>query len=316
MSPGPRPADERLRRLLVMLPWLMERGHATIAEMAERFAVRPAQLIRDLELASMCGLPPYTGDVLLDIVVDEDTVTCGVPKLFVRPLRLTPREGFALLTAGRAALALDGADPHGSLARALDKLERVLGARAHLKVELDQPPLLAAVTAAAMSTTRIAISYYSAWRDELTERLIDPQLLYSRRGLWYVIADDSRSGQERIFRIDRIESVRPVGEQFVHREVEVPADDDFPFATAAEARRVRLRVPRDATWVFESYPTVSVTPIAEGGYEIVLDVAGPTWLEVLLLRLGRGGEVVDPPDLVDVGRRAAARLAATYRTSA
>ena len=56
---GPRPTSERLRRLLVMLPWVMEREVVAVAEVAERFDVSEAELVRDLELASMCGLPPF-----------------------------------------------------------------------------------------------------------------------------------------------------------------------------------------------------------------------------------------------------------------
>jgi predicted DNA-binding transcriptional regulator YafY len=36
-------------------------------------------------------------------------------------------------------------------------------------------------------------------------------------------------------------------------------------------------------------------------------------LERLLLRLGPDAEVIDPPDLVDTGRRAAERVLAAYR---
>ena len=32
---GPRPTSERLRRLLVMLPWVMEREVVAVAEVAE-----------------------------------------------------------------------------------------------------------------------------------------------------------------------------------------------------------------------------------------------------------------------------------------
>ena len=52
-----RPATERLRRLLIILPWLMERGEVSVDEVAERFSVGVDDLIRDLELVSMCGLP-------------------------------------------------------------------------------------------------------------------------------------------------------------------------------------------------------------------------------------------------------------------
>ena len=40
---GPRPAGERLSRLLVMLPWLMERGEVPVAERFEVF-VGPLEL--------------------------------------------------------------------------------------------------------------------------------------------------------------------------------------------------------------------------------------------------------------------------------
>ena len=123
---GPRPVGERLRRLLVMLPWLMERGSAPVAEMAEHFQLDEADLVRDLELAAMCGLPPFV-DEMIDVFIDEGTVHAGVPRLFTKPLRLTAPEGFALLIAGRAALTLPGADPAGPLARALDRARR--GAR-------------------------------------------------------------------------------------------------------------------------------------------------------------------------------------------
>ena len=80
----------------------------------------------ELELAAMCGLPPFV-DEMIDIFVDEDTVFVGVPRLFTKPLRLTAPEGFALLAAGRAAMQLPGADPDGPLGRGLAKLAAALG---------------------------------------------------------------------------------------------------------------------------------------------------------------------------------------------
>jgi proteasome accessory factor C len=104
---GPQPLKDRMRRLLVMLPWLMERGSATLAEMCERFQVSERDLVSDLEQAAMCGLPPYLDEVV-DLFIDEGVAYVGVPRFFTRPLRLTAPEGFTLITAGRAALALPG----------------------------------------------------------------------------------------------------------------------------------------------------------------------------------------------------------------
>ena len=88
---GPRPAEERLRRLLVMLPWLMERGEVPVSEAAGRFDLTEAEVAKDLELAAMCGLPPFV-DELLDVFIDDGVIWVGVPRLFTRPLRLNAVE--------------------------------------------------------------------------------------------------------------------------------------------------------------------------------------------------------------------------------
>ena len=63
-GPG-RPSSrhgERLRRLLAILPWLLEREETPVAEGAARFDMTEDEVIRDLSLVSVCGLPPYTAD--------------------------------------------------------------------------------------------------------------------------------------------------------------------------------------------------------------------------------------------------------------
>ena len=154
---GPRPTSDRLRRLLVMLPWLMERGEVTVEEMCHRFELPEAELVKDLELAAMCGLPPFV-DEMVDVFIDEGRVYAGVPRLFTRPLRLTAPEGFALLAAARVAMQLPGADIDGALARALHKLAAVLGDDA-VVMETPQPPAAAMVIAAAERNERLHISY-------------------------------------------------------------------------------------------------------------------------------------------------------------
>lgn len=309
--PGPRPAELRLRRLLVMLPWLMERGRVPVEEMARTFHLRPDQLIKDLELASVCGLPPYV-DEMIDVFVDDGWVEAGVPRLFNRPLRLTPREGFALLAAGRAALELPGADPDGPLARALTKLERVLGERATVTVSLDEPPLLDVVRRATEEGEALAITYWSATRDARTDREIEPHRLFLDQGRWYLTAHDGRSGEQRTFRVDRIEAARPTGRRFTP-VAEAAAPPDPGAALAADARRVTVLLPAEAAWVPETYPVDEVRTRPDGRLEVRLPVAGVRFLEVLLLRAGPEAEVLEPADLRDVGRAAARRLLGRYR---
>ena len=209
---GPRNAEDRLRRLLVMLPWLMEVGEVPLAEVARRFDMTESQVQNDLELVAMCGLPPFV-DEMVDVFVDDGIVVVGIPRLFTRPLRLTAPEAFSLLTSARAAMELPGADPEGALGRGLDKLAAVLadagldtGATesddtAGVVVDLARPELTDDLVEAAASGTELAIRYYSPARAEVTDRSIVARHVYADTGNWYVLADDDRSQSRRTFRI-------------------------------------------------------------------------------------------------------------------
>jgi proteasome accessory factor C len=294
-----------------MLPWLMERGSVPLADVAERFAVSEPHLLHDLEVASLCGLPPYL-DEMIDLWIEDGIVHMGVPRLFTRPLRLTAPEGFALLASARAAMALPGADPGGPLGRALTKLASALGVSGPppLVVDVERPALLDTVQAAAEAGERLAIVYYSAGRGELGSRAIDPQVVFTTRGHWYVVADDSIAGPARTFRVDRIESATPTGERFAHRDVPIDAGDFFG---EADTVPVTLRLPPSASWVPETYPVRDVAIDADGHARVRLAVASERWLERLLLRTGPEAEVIEPTTWADLGRSAAARLLERYR---
>lgn len=314
MSAGRGDYGPRLTRLLAMVPWLLSEGGAPVSEIAARFRIEEADVIGDLEMVGLCGVPPYGGGDLIDIIVDEDGwVSAFAGPFFTRPMRLTPAEGFAVLAAGRALLAVPGADRDGALGRALAKLESAAGESAALAVELEPPPALAAVREGIAAHERLDVDYYSAWRDETTQRRIDPFVAYSLAGRWYVDARCHRAGGLRRFRIDRILAVRSTGEFFEHQQLAPPG---AAFTPGPEARTVTLAVPSWAGWVAESYPVRAVEERADGRTQVVLDVTGPAWLERLLLRLGPEAEVLAPDDLREVGVEAAARLLARYRAEA
>jgi proteasome accessory factor C len=308
---GPRPAPDRLRRLLVMLPWLMERGEVSLAEMAAHFSLPANEVVADLELASMCGLPPFI-DEMIDVFIDEGMVFTGVPRVFTRPLRLTAPEGFALLTAGRAAMAMPGADPAGPLGRALDKLAATLGEDG-VVVEMHRPALADDVAQAAVSCRRLTITYWTPARDEATERTITPRAVFADRGHWYVLADDHRSGSERSFRIDRILEARPTGDVDEPRPVVLP-DTSRWFADDSDIERVTVRLPTELTWMIERYPVDSlVVDTANDASSIaVMPVVSEQWLQRLLLRLGARATVLSPQRWSDLAERSALEVLAVY----
>src|SRR5205814_1737253 len=134
---------------------------------------------------------------------------------------------------------------------------------------------LAAVRRAVERQERLEIEYYSAGRDELATRRIDPEHVYSAIGNWYVVAWDHRSDEERTFRADRIRSVSETGETFEPRGLSGPGrplytrtDRDLP---------VRLLLGPGARWVAEYYETGSAKEHPDGRLEVTLPTKDLPW---------------------------------------
>ncbi|MEM8905798.1 MAG: WYL domain-containing protein [Actinomycetota bacterium] len=299
--------DERLALVLAVVPWLAEQGGATVDEIGARFSIDADEVMSVLSAVQCCEVPPYGGATIGIAVFDDGTVQVDPIVAFDRPLRFTADEAFGLVAAGRTALAVDGADADGALQRGLAKLEEQLGGG--IVVDLEVPPLLDVIRAAVDERAQLRIDYYSASRDEATTRVVDPWSLRSVDGHWYLVGHCHRAEDRRVFRVDRIDHVEPTGERVPDDSVDPRPDE--PIAPGAEATRGRIRMPADRRWLLE---TVVVDEVTEHGdtLEVVLPVGGRTFLEQLVVRAGPGAEVLEPADLVGVGREAAARLLSRY----
>jgi proteasome accessory factor C len=308
-------ADERLQRLLALVPWVAARDGPRIDEVCARFGCTSRELVDDLDLLFLCGLHPYTPDVLIDVDIDDGRVWIRYADYFARPLRLTPAEGLALLAAGKTLLAAPGTDPEGPLARGLRKLAGALGVDADqaLEIALGAVPaeVMAPVREAAASHHQVEIEYYAFGRDQWTRRVVDPYAVFSASGQWYLSAYCHVVTDERLFRLDRVRSVTALDSTFAppQRPPELsvyrPRPDD---------PRVTLELDPSARWVVEQYPAEGVEEMEGGRVRVVVAASERPWLERLLLRLGPAGRVVGAAD--DVAASAARRLLARYRDGA
>jgi len=204
-------ADDRLRRLLALVPWVVAAEGPTVEEVCTRFGMTEAELLADLDLVFLCGVHPFTPDTLMDFELQDGRVWIRYADWFRRPLRLTPEEGLALVAAGATLLAVPGSDPAGPLARALGKIAGVLGvdASTSLEVDLGAAPsgVLDTLRAAVDGARQVEIDYYAYGRDERTRRAVDPWAVYAADGEWYLQAWCHLAQAERRFRVDRIRGV-------------------------------------------------------------------------------------------------------------
>jgi len=309
-------AGDRLRRLLALLPWLADHPGSTVTEISERFGIKPEQLLDDLNVVWMVGIPPYTPDQLIDLEIEDDRVTVNLGSYFRRPLRLTPDQALALVAAGQSLVSVPGTDPEGPLARGLAKLARALQVDpdAAMAVHLGdaESATLERLRAAIRDGRRVRIDYYSFNSDERSRRDVDPHRVWAEGGSWYLAGHCHRAEGTRVFRLDRMDDV-----EVLEADATIRPDGTATgvFNPKAEDPIVVLDLDPDAAWVLDYYPNVGVEAGDDGRTRVELPVTSTRWLEQLLVRLGPTTAVVAVSGAVpeDAGGDAARRVLARYR---
>jgi len=305
--PGPRPLGERLQRLLSILPWLRVRGSITVEELAQMLGISVAHLIKDLEYASMCGVPPYTHDALFDFsVVDGEVLFHGdVPMfgalrrtkaLMTRAVKLTPRQATAVAVAlaSHDAVVGDLSMRNEAVTSLRQKIEAAVG-DLPIQVRLEDAPLLQEVSQAIRQARQIQATYVNG-EDEVTKRVLNPLLIFVDRGESYLIADDVLTGvNEKIFRIDRLIECLTTENTFEPRTVEFT---EWKFRGPVEPAVLYVAPGND--WLLDRIAIKAHVINEDGSMFLWVDVASQPWLARLLLRCGPTSCVVSPANLQSV----------------
>ena len=155
--------------------------------------------------------------------------------------------------------------------------------------------------------------YYSASRDENTERIVDPLRVFTADGRSYLEAWCRQAEGMRVFRVDRIDDVscstsRP------------PCPTACSCATCPRACSSprpstcwsALRLGPAYAWVADYYPTEDAVEPSGDQLRIELRVADPAWVRALVLGSAGQVEVLSPEWLAEGVRGEAERALAAY----
>jgi len=291
---------ERLPRLLALVPYLLARPGVLIEEVAADFDVSVRQLRRDLELLWMCGLPGYGPGDLIDLSFEGDTVTVTFDAGMRRPLRLSGAEATALVVALRALAETPGVVDAGAVRRALAKIEAAAGRADGVVVGLAtrEEAALAAVRDALDHRRALRIRYYTASRDTVGERTVDPMRLLLVEGRSYLEAWCRCAEGVRLFRLDRIEHVATLDEPAMPPPHARPTDVSAGLFRAQPDQQVAvLALAPDARWVAEYYPVEELTEGEGGAATVRMRYADTGWMVRLVLGLGADVMVREPAEL-------------------
>jgi predicted DNA-binding transcriptional regulator YafY len=314
-------ATDRLSRLLAMVPWLLNRQGVPLEEAARHFDITQAQLVKDLELLFVCGMPGHMPDDLIEAEWDDGRVYLDNAEAISRPLRLAPDEAIALIAGLRTLSELPGGQDRRAVDSALVKLsaaaQDAVGAASRLTIDLSVGAVeetLRTAREGLRRRRRLRLRYVVPARDESTERDVDVMRVTNLGGRWYLEGWCHRADGVRLFRVDRITGaeILDVDGTPPPQAVSRDADSDRLFTPSENDLLVTLEVEGRGRWVADYYPVESTRELGDGRLEVTLRVANPRWLPRLVLRLGGAGRIVAPPELVAETVEAAREALAYY----
>ena len=311
--------SDRLGRLLNLMPYLLSRPGIAVAEAAADLGVSDRQLREDLQLLWVCGLPGYGPGDLIDMALDGDRVTITYDAGIDRPLRLTRDEALALVVALRMLAETPGVGHRDAIERALAKIESAAGDYADTPVAVRLPgnrDRLGDIRQAVERGRALRLRYYTATRDETTDRVVDPMRVLVVGGRGYLEAWCRRAEAVRLFRVDRIDAWTELAEPAAPPPQAQPHDvRDGVFQATPDLPLVTLRVSRGARWITEYYPCEEVRAEAGEHWLVSLRASDLAWARRLVLGLGPEVTVVGPPALVEAVGAEARRALAAYETA-
>jgi len=323
-APAPRTSTARLQRLLALVPYVVSRKVAGVAETAAAFGISERELVDDLNLLWCVELRSPDPYCPIDLSYEGGEIEVSQAELMDRPLRLAVDEASALLVAlrmladvGQAGAGLaDGS----ALSRTIAKLEAAAGEAAapsaQVAVQVDkiaQQAVLDQLRDALARGRRVHLSYYVPGRDEATERDVDPMRLLIVEGRSYLEGWCRRAEAVRLFRLDRV-----LGLAVLPVAAEVPPDaepkdlDQGLFRPSPEDLHVVIELGPHGRWVAEYYPCEEVTELGDGRLRVELRTPDSRWVRRLALRLGENGRIIAPASLDEQVRADAAAALAQY----
>jgi len=299
--------EDRFMAVQQLLSYLrINGGSATIKALTEASGLPADEVVELLESASLAGLPPYSPDVLLDVMVDEefDLVEVSVDTELGRTKRIDVVEAMTVLaTLDAVAGLLENNDPE--LTSASRKLRSAIEGqfvRVGDVVNLDNPPESLALLRRAVVVPDCVEFAYTDAEGKTTTRHAVALTLFVVAGRWYLFG--LHEGKERHFRLDRMREVQLTPFDGCHdalriREGRQSIDRLDPLGLRSAGQPTRLRLRADQMPTLEAL-TGGVFDVE--GDEVIVYSFRDEWLARLLLALGPGVRAALPSATIEMFR--------------
>ena len=281
-------AVARVTRVLDLVPFILENPGIEVPALAKKFSVSEKQVLADLELIFMCGLPGYTPYELIDLVFEDGVVTVIDPQVLDKPRVFNEVEA-VVLNLGLSIIKNAINDP--IKIESIEVLQKKIGAKFALISEISfstsRPAFYDVVSDAIARSEGLNLTYNSISRDEVSDRFVVPKRIYLAQGNFYFIAIDTNSNKERHFRMDLILNCEISNSVSTNNSSLAAVEESFEF-----------KIQSTNKYLTERYSDL-FTDVSQQGdvYQAVGRMNNPQWLKRLVISNAPDLELIEPASL-------------------
>jgi proteasome accessory factor C len=241
---------------------------------------------------------------------------------FAQPARLSPVMARALLLALDLVGEVLPVEGQESLATVRQKVNTLTGEDSSSNTvivdEMMAPDadILGVLNRAVRDHTLVDLEYFTTSRRELTQRVVEPYLLFHSPDGWYLEAYCCRAEAQRTFKLERIRSANGTDTTFSPRaEVDLTrrrtggpliSGETACWATIIFAPRWRTYLEEQGT---------ECVPRPDGKMEVRIPYLDESWIVAEVVRFLGEAELMQPPSAREKIRDAASALAARYEAA-
>ena len=293
-------ATGRAIRLLDLVPFLRANPGMNIKEIATEFKVSVSEIVSDLDLLMVCGLPGYTPLELIDLSTDEGYVTLRDPQNLEYPRNFTIHELLILKIALSALLVDSPPILHSEIGSLISKLDHQMPNQISSEGILFVPDNILNLRRigeeALVKNQQVEISYRNDTKDELTNRKISLIREYESEGEYFWDAWCHLANAKRTFNLEKISSAT--------LSMDPSSIGDLSGENAALTVRLRIR---QKSQFFAKHQNILKQTEEPEIYEA--RIYQREWLVREILSAGETATVIVPSDLkVQVKKRATQAL--------
>lgn len=288
-------------RLFRIVYYLLDKGHATAPELAEKFEVSVRTIYRDVDVISSAGIPVYVttgrngGIQILDSYILEKSM-------------FSDKEKQDLLAALQSLSVIDSTYE----TEMLTKLSALFNIRSENWFEVDfsrwgrrsrDNDKFGLLKDAVINHRAVSILYAGSHGTQ-TKRKIHPLKLLYKAKEWYIKAYCTDRQDFRIFKFNRITDLTLLDEHFP--PVDFPDMQEAPESTY---NKITLKFPKEMAYrVYDEFEADNIVEQEDGALTVSAEMPEDAWLTGYLLSFGTHVEVLEPAYLRQVLSKTAKRI--------